>query len=899
MDNLELLNADPSLSQPNLAPLSTWLHHYQKTIDWLSAPRYQLDQQFVQLTLLVDRGPATLDIRFVPDGQQKRYDNLVTLLQESKERVFVLLGRPGSGKTTLLHHLHLEHTRQSLISPAGQVIFFAPLNLYRSEQPGKPPPEPLAWLAQEWAIRYPYLPSFTTAFHQGQCLLLLDGLNEIPHHDKTDYQERISQWQVFLQRYQHLPNTLLFSCRNLDYSAFLSSEAAPVRQVQIEPLSPAQIQAYLTQHLAERGQPIWAALQGDPKRLQLFSTPFFLKLLVEQIVDTGKMPTGQAGLLTGFVRRALRRELEHKHRLFKPGLLLSVEDTQQVNQDIWATPYDLPADGPLIPKLAELAFEMQTGQDGAERGQVHIAETDAQTLLAHPQAQEITEAGIQLNILDKDLATRTIMFYHQLLQEYFAARLLAQNPDPQRVWQPWQADAAKPTLAETVAGLAVSEPLQGLPSTGWEETTVLATAMDRYQNTAVRQLMTTNLPLAARCAASPEVKLAPALIQQIQQALLERIANPQADLRACITAAEALGDLGDPRFVRRQGPFGAYLQPPLVAVAGGNYRIGDDDSQYSSEKPAHEVPITPFEMGMFPVTNAEYRLFMEAGGYEEERWWQTEAARGWRKGEGSNEGAKKQYQDWVNLLAGVSEEAIQQQPNFTPEQIETYLWLKKASPEEVNRQLDEWYPSGKVYWQPEFWENGRFNHPARPVVGITWFEACAYCAWLSAQTGHVYSLPTEAQWEAAARGLQGRVYAYGNTYEAAHCNTFETHIRRTTPVGVFPGGCTPEGIADLSGNVWEWTTTLWGEELNQPTFRYPYNASDGREDPTNGTARRVVRGGSWDPSRVSARAASRFYDNPDFRLVNLGFRVVLVVGGGLSPILLSTVHCSPAGVAVA
>ena len=177
------------------------------------------------------------------------------------------------------------------------------------------------------------------------------------------------------------------------------------------------------------------------------------------------------------------------------------------------------------------------------------------------------------------------------------------------------------------------------------------------------------------------------------------------------------------------------------------------------------------------------------------------------------------------------------------------------------------FPTGKVMTQPAFWNDSRFNHPAQPVVGVSWFEARAYCAWLAAQTGDHYHLPTEVEWEAAARGQTGRVYAYGNDFAIARCSTFETHIRRTTPVGVFPGGLTPEDIADLSGNVWEWTTSQY-----RP---YPYDVVDGREGLDDAAARRVLRGGSWSFDASSARAADRNYDVPGYRYYAIGFRVVV------------------------
>ena len=98
-----------------------------------------------------------------------------------------------------------------------------------------------------------------------------------------------------------------------------------------------------------------------------------------------------------------------------------------------------------------------------------------------------------------------------------------------------------------------------------------------------------------------------------------------------------------------------------------------------------------------------------------------------------------------------------------------------------------------------------------------------YCIWLSEQRSRYYRLPTEVEWEAAARGLESRQYAWGDDFDTVHTNTFETHLRRTSPVGVFPGGDTEAGIMDLTGNVWEWTISLFES--------YPYRVGDGREDP--------------------------------------------------------------------
>jgi formylglycine-generating enzyme required for sulfatase activity len=199
---------------------------------------------------------------------------------------------------------------------------------------------------------------------------------------------------------------------------------------------------------------------------------------------------------------------------------------------------------------------------------------------------------------------------------------------------------------------------------------------------------------------------------------------------------------------------------------------------------------------------------------------------------------------------------------------------------------DEAFESAlRAFWRgsrcdaPRYWRDDRFNHPSQPVVGVSWWEADAYCAWLGAQTGWDVRLPTEAEWENAARGMEGRRYAYGDTWDPWSANVRPTHVRRTTPVGAFPTGRTPEGVDDLVGNVFEWTSSLYGDlpQVEQPTtFAYPYDAADGREDPAAGpTMRRVVRGGSWFSTASLARAVIRHCDLPEFRDFDSGFRVAV------------------------
>ncbi|MFN6203662.1 MAG: formylglycine-generating enzyme family protein, partial [Acidobacteriota bacterium] len=108
------------------------------------------------------------------------------------------------------------------------------------------------------------------------------------------------------------------------------------------------------------------------------------------------------------------------------------------------------------------------------------------------------------------------------------------------------------------------------------------------------------------------------------------------------------------------------------------------------------------------------------------------------------------------------------QVSFTSEQFEFFKQVRDYSDAEFEQTLEDWFQSGTIYDQPAQWQNINFNNPRQPVVGISWFEARAYCNWLTscarAETGRIYRLPTEVEYEAAARGRAGRLYCYGDKF---------------------------------------------------------------------------------------------------------------------------------------
>ena len=286
----------------------------------------------------------------------------------------------------------------------------------------------------------------------------------------------------------------------------------------------------------------------------------------------------------------------------------------------------------------------------------------------------------------------------------------------------------------------------------------------------------------------------------------------------------------DPRFAR---PLGL---PHFVHVAGGAFQMGSTEAEverliqevgedyFSCELPRHPVTLDSFELALYPTTNAMFAHFLNAGGYQDERW-------------------------WVEAIA------------------------------------DEYWNTNRGYRhgnEPRYWTDSRFNNPAQPVVGVSWYEAVAYCRWLSAtlQDGYLYRLPTEAEWEGAARGLNagehgpdgGARYPWGDDWLADHCNSAEAGLETTSPVGIFPAGVTPSGLHDLAGNVWEWCADWYAEDYHAQS-----EATHNPQGPAMGEYR-VLRGGSWyDDGVTDCRCGFRNWDDPRFRYNFGGFRCARIL----------------------
>ena len=835
-------------------------------------PLHQLDERFVRLTMYVDQGSKAQQ-RF---SEQKRFTDLRDILAEETARTLVLLGDPGVGKSTLLRRLEMDTALNALRDADIKVLtFHISLSEYGLDVPEAALlPRPIDWLSEKWQHKFLALPPLRDLLHDGRMLLLLDSLNEMPHTDRDDFERKAHLWRAFVYDWvRDLPgNRAIFACRSLDYGAVLSTDHYPIPQVRVEAMTRPEVRDYLDNYAPEHADMIWDTFEREPRLFDVFRIPFMLNMLVERVRLDGRIPEGRAETFNGFVYQLARRELVDRHNpLFERRDTLLTADEIDLLRDEDAPPhtYYLPEDGLLFPSLTKLASEMQERRPGKEQAQVEVLQKDALAWLpTKDRGRDVIKAGCDMNVLDRRDRLH-IRYYHQLLQEFFAARKLAREPKPDIVRVEWHVDHVSPTLAETLERIADSDPLPLLPGTGWEETTIMAAAMSADPDAFVRDLMDANLPLAGHCAAVPDVKVSDVLRDEIRWALVACTQVPEADLRARIAAGLALGELGDPRFERGVGPEGdTYMLPRMIPIEGGEYTLGSDDGLYDDETPVHTVPLKPFEMAQFPVTNAEYQLFMDAGGYDDERWWDIDPAKAWRRGEDTVKGEKQDMRDIRTKRMKDLDEYIRR-PDVTAADIDWAQELVAMSDEDFEYMLEVSFGRDKRFICPAYWRTPYRDNPQQPVVGVSWYEARAYCNWLSAQIGQTVHLPSEAQWEAAARAKRGQEYDHRDSFQPTAGNTYESHIRTTTPVGIYSTSEPPYKLADMTGNVWEWTSSIYRN--------YPYHSKDGRESALDATSLRVLRGGSWDDDYRLVRTTYRNRKYPNIREFDyIGFRIACI-----------------------
>jgi len=794
----------------------------------------------------VEDGPRLdLPMPFIPPGFDKLvehgYGERVEVRREpvddlrdavAEHKRIVLLGDPGSGKTTTLWRLAYDYANAARADAQAPLPLLVPLGGYTDDGPFD------AYLARHLGPLAPYLETYRAS---ARLILLLDGLNEMP---QAGYTERMGRIQDVLDRYPD--EAAVVTCRALDYVVRLER----LQKVEVSPLDEARIRDFLHNYLGQTaGERLFWAMAGDevrdlwdtwqraggtwepfwtaeemprnlawkiwrgkrrlwkrlrkelPSLLALGRNPYLLLMTAQVYAGAGgELPANRARLFAAFVDTLLERE-EKRH---PQGWI----EAERQKEGLAALAYAMQAEhgrGTTVEREWALARLCGAAPEcDAER--FTLSEAEGFTL---SEAEGLLYLATSATLLDADDAT--VRFYHQLLQEYFAARemgrrVAAGEPlghywPPNRRWEP----------------------------SGWEETAILMAGMEPDASALLEGLAAVNPVVAGRCLVEGGAQAGEEARRGVAEALVARMTGGQQPPVARAQAGDALARLGDPRPGVGVDPETSLLDLLWCYVPPGPFVMGstdDDEMAWDDEKPQHhnETITEDYLISRYPITNAQFTAFVEAGGYRERQYW-TEA--GWKR---------KEQRGWT-------------------------------------RPFD--------YGDP-------FNLPNHPVVGTSWYGAVAFCRWLTGQLriancelriwrGNkletlnsrpetlIVRLPSEAEWEKAARGVDGRRYPWGNDPDSDRASYKDTGIGTTSAVGCFPGGASPYGVEDLSGNVWEWCRTKWERDYE--------NYQD--DNDLAGGERRVLRGGSFSYVRGRARSAYRGWYDPLDRYDDGGFRVVV------------------------
>ena len=743
----------------------------------------------------------------------------------NKEPAVVILGDPGAGKSTLLKHLALHLARDG----DGPLPILLPLNAY-AEALQREEISLQTYLARYYAARRrelaPIAALFDAALAQGQAVVLLDGLDEV--QARRLYVNRLVEDFCAAHRARE-GNRFVVTSRIVGYRD--------------GPLTPADWSVYtLTdwgrdeiEHFAAR----WAmafevATHGDTPKARADAEQERQDLLGAIVPGSGIERLASNPLLLTIMalikrqRVTLPRERVKLYELYLETLSSAWNKARSLDKRPVGPDVDyLETVQVLAPLALWLREENPTaglvGRDQIETWLTNYyrREWGEPRGPARQRAREFLAGVRRYSNLLVERGEGRYGFLHLTFEEMLAAKGIALLEDQEGleaamdvICEHWLDPAWRETLLLTVGALGI------VKQSPFKAGRVL------------RELCAEDLPGADR---GRNVVLASQALADVGEvgadrrsaaAVVARLVGVMQDRETPAPARRDAGHLLGRLGWEPEGGLDAWIEIPPSSFL------------YGDEKEARTIEAA-YRISAYPVTNRQFASFVEAGGYHKRECWSAEGW-AWRTGDYDSK-APDSFHDWL---------------------------AETRPPEKRDR--------------PFWWGDERLGSPLCPVVGVTWFEAQAYCRWLALEAGldpeapDAHRLPTEEEWERAARGADGREYPWGGEWDRARLNCAEWWAGREfsgdedrekwreseeykgadpTPTAVvtFPEGVNASGLWDGAGNVWEWTGSWRSVERKY----------------------RVLRGGSWWSGRHSARCAYRDIGHPDNFSDDFGFRVVL------------------------
>ena len=768
------------------------------------------DKPIVQLKPVVMRP----EFEWVPwrrdrfeDAQPTKLESFEDAVQAMRQvRRAAVLGEPGAGKTTTLWRLARRLLDEALDNPPAPLPIL--VRLGRWIEVGQPLGD---FLASQMGELGSHLPALLA---EQRVVLLLDGLNEVPSDERADKTQQIRRLMA-----QHPTLSVVITCREKDYTHDLGCA-----RIAIQPLDPTRILEFATRYLEpEEGERFFWRLAGPDGLHSVWRTWQRAGASFALFFSASEVPHSNPNVHSA--TSAAEDELWREHVRDPRSLLTLARNPYllfMLTQIYAARNGQLPRNrGQLFGDFVDtLLLRERAAKRDAITGALILA-PPAQTLLSELSRLAYTmqerrpddaanEEGDSGALTTLPLAEVQRLLSPNSLALAQSASLLQLGAQVRFTHQLLQEYFAALHLRQRIDThtLNASElwpPERWWERTGWEETAILLAGLYSDDCTPVLDwVATANPEVAAQCITRSGAHLPLETQIRLRNQWLPRL----TDLKA----------MPDPQARAAIGRAIGMLAPINGIVMDTRKGVGS---------------ITPLPR---------------------------------RAGEGPGVRAIPDI-DWVQIKAGPFLYGEQKEKQTLKQD----FWIARYPV--TYAQFQTFIDASDGFRNPHWWEGlnasdehkinpgeQAFKYWNHPRERVSWYDAVAFCRWLSEKLDHEVRLPTEQEWEKAARGPQGREYAYAGEYDESKANT-GNRVDQTTAVGIYPNGITPEGVADMTGNVWEWCLNEYSEPRNIQLA---------------GNEARVLRGGSWDYDQGDARGSYRDYNGPAVRSDDLGFRVVCV-----------------------